>query len=150
MAEAYRKYSTAQKNADGQPVARIGDLYIAGVSSVDEVSVIATDGAITAHVTLAHLDRLGNANYAIIGQARNHNDLAYPDGPKREIIGLPMGKPEAMSLWGLLDWALTREPAELPIGTSLEHIRWTRDRLAQQVQNEIAAEKQRERRLAKS
>lgn len=42
-------------------------LYIAGLDAIDEITLIAADGRITGHITLQHLDRLGNANWAQSG-----------------------------------------------------------------------------------
>jgi hypothetical protein len=122
MAEAYRKYSTAKKNAEGQPVIRVSDLYISGVSEIDEISVIAPEGSITAHITMRHLDRLGNGNYAIAGQPIKENSYEPPTSDR---VGLPMGIPEAMALWELLDRTLAGQSVE-----GNEKLRWTRDRLA--------------------
>lgn len=130
MAKAFKKLSSARLHAEGKPVARVGDLYIVGVSGTDEAAVIATDGGISGHVTLLHLDRLGNANYAIPGEARRPNGRAYPDGPRRDLIGLPMGMPEAMALWGLLDRVLAGQSVEVDAEVDGEKLRWTRDRLA--------------------
>jgi hypothetical protein len=57
-----------------QPVIRVcigrQQVYITGFTSVDqvasaEVSLISAEGGITGHVSMRHLDRLGNANHAV-------------------------------------------------------------------------------------
>ncbi len=73
---AYRKFSTAVKKANGQPIIRVGGgspLYIVAekeLGSLTEIAVLAPysekmhSSAIVGHVTVAHLNRLGNANWA--------------------------------------------------------------------------------------
>lgn len=64
--KTFKTYGRAVKASNGQPIIRIGwHLYVVGIRSLDEVSLIASDNRITGHVTMAHLDRLGNANWAI-------------------------------------------------------------------------------------
>jgi hypothetical protein len=131
MAETFRKYGTAKKKADGLPVVRIADLYIAGVTAMDEITIFPPDhDAGSAHITMRHLDRLGNGNHAIAvephGRKQAYGELSATD---RERIGLAMGVPEAMALWSLLDRALAGQPmTEADIDG--EKLRWTRDRLA--------------------
>ena len=68
--KVFKKYNTAKEAAGGLPVIRIGDLYIAptetdligfGLTSVD---IIEPSNRIGSTVTMRHLDRLGNANWA--------------------------------------------------------------------------------------
>lgn len=66
--KAFKSYNRAKKAANGQPVLRVGDLFIVGAtrenSAVEEICLINVNGAITGSVTFRHLDRLGNANHA--------------------------------------------------------------------------------------
>ena len=63
-----KRYSAAVKLAQGAPIVRLGmgkdALYIVGMHALDEVSVIDSEGTIAGNVTLRHLQRLGNANWA--------------------------------------------------------------------------------------
>jgi hypothetical protein len=130
MAEAFRKYSTAKAKAQGQTVVRVADVYLTGVTALDEITLLSpAPGSGSAHITMRHLDRLGNGNYAIA--VAPHNRLpAYgdEDATNKSRVGLAMGIPEAMSLWELLDRVLAGNPVTDDL--SLEKLRWTRDRLA--------------------
>lgn len=135
MLQMFKKYSSAKKAAEGTPVVRISDVrdwreavYIAGASEVDEISVISADGGITGHITMRHLDRLGNGNYAVATQPITEN--AY-EPPTSDRVGLLMGKPEAFELWGVLDKVLAGQHID-----PSEKLRWTRDRLARLLQVE--------------
>lgn len=52
------------KYSDGEPIARIGDLYIVGIDPMTEISIIRNDGCITGFINMRQLDRLQNGNYA--------------------------------------------------------------------------------------
>ncbi len=74
--KSFKKLSTAKAFAKGGPVLRVGDLYVSSddaVPSYTSVDLIATDGHISGTVTIRHLERLGNANWAI---AQKHFDPA--------------------------------------------------------------------------
>ena len=58
------RLSTAIKHSDGNPVVRVGKLYITGMERFDEVSIIDKEGYITGHISMRKLDRLGNGNWA--------------------------------------------------------------------------------------
>lgn len=67
--KTFKRYSAAQKEANGQPIIRIGDVFVVGVKIETghcvEISIIdGVSGQITGSVTARHLDRLGNANHA--------------------------------------------------------------------------------------
>jgi hypothetical protein len=72
MIKNYKRYSAARKAANGRPVVKIGSIkaiycVIDGTEDATkliEVTLISGKGMITGHVTLEHLDRLGNANHA--------------------------------------------------------------------------------------
>ena len=72
--KAFRTYSAAKKAANGQAIVKVGStgrnsLYIVGdFRSYSEIEIIEPDGAIRAHVTMDHLRRLGNANWAEKGE----------------------------------------------------------------------------------
>lgn len=89
--KTFRKFSTAKAAADGQPIIRIsngGDhLYVVmdgddniGVR-LTEVGVISPTGYITGHVSLGHLDRLGNANHAKTDNPSTAKNASFPDAP---------------------------------------------------------------------
>jgi len=63
--KAYKKFSTAQKNSEGKLIVRVGDLYVVGdFKSYTGIAALNTDGTVLGHVTVKHLQRLGNANWA--------------------------------------------------------------------------------------
>lgn len=88
----FRTLRAARKFAPDKPIVRIdsgpktqvfvvvpGDAADQRLCSVD---LIAPGGVITGHVNLGHLDRLGNANWAIPGDARsNHSRIWSTPGP---------------------------------------------------------------------
>jgi hypothetical protein len=68
--KAFKTFHTALKHANGGPVLRVGDLYLAepvtdlicfGLLSID---LIGPKGHVTATITTRSLERLGNGNYA--------------------------------------------------------------------------------------
>lgn len=97
--QTFKKLSSARKAAGTNAIiqiARGGDsLYIVldGQDEISqrltEVSVINASGVITGHVTLGHLDRLGNANWAKSGERKSvvHRETAFPNAnPLREPV----------------------------------------------------------------
>lgn len=81
--KAYKKYSSAKKAAKGLPVVRIGGLYLV-VTSEDimffglaSVEIIEPSGRIGGQVTLRHLDRLQNANYAVPRDSEKTNSRIF-------------------------------------------------------------------------
>jgi hypothetical protein len=62
--KAYKRYGAARKAAEGQPIIRVGKLYIVGIDALTEIAVINSVGTLAGWVTARHLDRLGNANWA--------------------------------------------------------------------------------------
>ena len=74
MLKAFKNPARAHAEANGRPLLRIGEgrdavhIVLDGdfaTLSAKEIAIIAPDGLVTGHVTLGHLDRLGNANVAI-------------------------------------------------------------------------------------
>jgi hypothetical protein len=72
--KVFKRFSAAIKAANGKPFIQVGGpkgkrLYIVGPDDLHEVSLMATNkrGNIeyAGHVTLGHLNRLGNANHAM-------------------------------------------------------------------------------------
>jgi CRISPR/Cas system-associated protein Csm6 len=70
-AQVFKKFATAKTHANGLPIVRIDNLYIVietadknfhGITSIDLIDT--ERGNITGTVTLRHLARLGNANWA--------------------------------------------------------------------------------------
>jgi hypothetical protein len=69
MAQAFKKFSTAKALAAGRPIVKIDDLFIVietdlTAMSIASVELLSAAGRYEATVTLGHLARLGNANYA--------------------------------------------------------------------------------------
>lgn len=65
---SYRRYAAAKRAAAGRPIVRVAGIYlVADFADIDQIEVIQYDGHISGHVTLSHLQRLGNANHAIKG-----------------------------------------------------------------------------------
>jgi len=83
--KAFKRFSAAKQAANGQPIIRIGDTYLVGVTIdggyMTEISLIAPDGHISGNVTVRHLDRLGNANHATASDRYNNvgNWRIWPD-----------------------------------------------------------------------
>lgn len=79
--KTYKRYGAAIKAAQGQPIVRVGNLYIVGVDSITEVALICPKGGVAGNVTLRHLDRLGNANHAVRapGPKGNKHYVAFPE-----------------------------------------------------------------------
>lgn len=85
--KVFKRYGIAKEQANGQPILRVGcgknTLYIVGLDSIDELCVLANDGngAITGHITMKHLDRLGNGNWATAKDGLNYKfGRAYTEG----------------------------------------------------------------------
>jgi hypothetical protein len=85
--QAFKKLSTAAQHAQpGEPIVRVGDLYVVGMTSTtDEIAVLrhepsrfAERGCWTyaGHVNVGHLERLGNANWAIANNGADRADRA--------------------------------------------------------------------------
>ena len=62
--KAFKKFDTAVKHSNGEPVLRVGDLYISGLAALTEAEIINPDKYITGHITMRKLNELGNANHA--------------------------------------------------------------------------------------
>jgi hypothetical protein len=62
--KVFKSWTAAKKAAGDQPIIRIGKLLVVGATSTTEVAVINQAGPITGHITVGHLDRLGNGNWA--------------------------------------------------------------------------------------
>jgi hypothetical protein len=80
--KAYKRFSAAKTAAQGTPILRVSnELFIVGINSADSVSLISPTGQITGHVTLGHLDRLSNANWAtsLGGKDFAHGHAFQPD-----------------------------------------------------------------------
>ena len=75
--KAFKRLSAALKASNGNPILRVGDLYIVGdineLTSIDLMETNPEKGSATysACVTCGHLDRLGNANWATAGKTNN-------------------------------------------------------------------------------
>ncbi len=100
--KAFRTYKAAKEAAKGLPILMVGAgknaLYVAfdheqdplGVS-LNEVTLINDEGAYCGHVSMRHLDRLGNANYARAGavpateRCFTPHDLGEPE-PRPKMI----------------------------------------------------------------
>jgi hypothetical protein len=70
MLKAYKTYAAALKaSQDGERIVRLGErrghvLFIVGIKETDEIDIISSSEHVTGHVTIHHLERLGNANLA--------------------------------------------------------------------------------------
>jgi len=62
--KTYRNYYEARAEAGDQPILHVGDLYLTGIDENTSVDLISGAGMTGARIILAHLDRIGNANYA--------------------------------------------------------------------------------------
>lgn len=63
--KTFKRYSAALKHADGKPVLRLAhNLYIVGLDDHQSIELLDAKGHIVGQVTLRHLQRLGNANWA--------------------------------------------------------------------------------------
>jgi hypothetical protein len=66
--KSYKTYGAAKKAAGQNPIVKIGDLYIVGTTlegcGLDEIQLIDTNRHIVGNITMRHLNRLGNANWA--------------------------------------------------------------------------------------
>jgi len=71
--KVYKRYSAAKKAANGEPIIRVGDVYLVGVTKnaghCTEIAIMSGEGRITGTVTARNLDRLGNANWAVADPA---------------------------------------------------------------------------------
>jgi hypothetical protein len=68
--KVFKTYDGAKKASSGLPILRVGNLYIIGMKSLDEVTLIDSKGTHCGNVTMKHLNRLGNANWATSGDNR--------------------------------------------------------------------------------
>jgi len=82
--KVFKRASAARQAAGNAPYLRVGmgskTLYVVGLDNLglDEVAIVAPGGTITGHVTMRHLDRLGNANHAVavsVGGASAYSHL---------------------------------------------------------------------------
>lgn len=90
--KTFRRYSAAKKAANGLPIIRFGsgknEIYLVseGIDlvglKISEISLIAPDGYITGHITLSHLDRLGNGNHAFEKTGWTIDKTCFPKAPK--------------------------------------------------------------------
>ena len=63
--KSYKRYGDAVRAAHGRPIIRIGKLHLVGdITELTSINLIAGSGTITGNITVGHLDRLGNANWA--------------------------------------------------------------------------------------
>lgn len=75
--KTYKTYSAAQEAANGKPILRIGQaLHIVGCDDLGltEIAIISPSGSVSGHITMRHLNRLGNGNYA-----KAHTEWPSPD-----------------------------------------------------------------------
>lgn len=88
---SFKSARKAHEHAKGLPVVRIGNgrnaLFITGFrdlmdAQLTEVGLIVPGGGeLTGWVSLGHLERLGNANWAIRNDTNDRRDLCFPEGP---------------------------------------------------------------------
>lgn len=82
--KTYKSYAAAvraNKANPGSILVKVGDVYVVGkFHSTTELAVISDTGTITGHVTLRHLERLGNANHAtaVLDTGRGHKIFHHP------------------------------------------------------------------------
>lgn len=66
--KTYKRYSAAKKAANGEPIIRVGNLFLVGVTVADaygvSIDLLNGKGQITGSITARHLDRIGNGNHA--------------------------------------------------------------------------------------
>ena len=63
--KAFKKLSTARKNANGGPIVQCGDFYIVGMEPLQSCSIInPNSGHTVAHISMSKLECLGNGNWA--------------------------------------------------------------------------------------
>jgi hypothetical protein len=63
--KTFKRYSSALKYANGKPVLSLaGKLYVVGLDDHTSIELTDAQGHIVGQVTLRHLQRLGNANWA--------------------------------------------------------------------------------------
>ncbi len=83
--KAYKRYSTAHKAANGRPIVQITaskydneTIYIVGdFATYDQLSILRDDGRYVGNVGIAHLDRLGNANWATAQDDKDNSLLEW-------------------------------------------------------------------------
>ena len=79
--KAFKRFSAAKAAALGNPILRIGDLFLVGISTVDKygvsIDLIDAKGTITGSITARHLDRIGNGNHATA--VRPYASRIWPD-----------------------------------------------------------------------
>lgn len=75
--KTFKRFSAALKASNGNPIIRVGDLYIVGdINELTSIDLMETNpekgsASYSAHVTCGHLDRLGNANCATPRETNN-------------------------------------------------------------------------------
>jgi len=62
--DVYKKWATAKEKANGEPVVRVGNLYIVGdIKAYTEISIVDSEtGVLTGWVSVGHLSGAGNVN----------------------------------------------------------------------------------------
>lgn len=63
--KVYKTFGKAKVEAGNRPIIRLGKFYFVGCSAFTECSLIdQKTGVVCGHVSMKHLNRLGNANWA--------------------------------------------------------------------------------------
>lgn len=84
----FRKYGSAKKAANGNPVLVIRgggtELYVVIPGDrmdvkLTEIGLISGNGNYAGTVTVNHLNRLGNANYAVPSPGRSYSEDAFAE-----------------------------------------------------------------------
>lgn len=71
--KAHKKFSTAKKHCEpGKQIVKVGNLYLTGADDLTEIVVLTFKGQYDGNVIVKHLQRLGNANWAIAGDSRGN------------------------------------------------------------------------------
>jgi hypothetical protein len=97
--KAFKTYGAARKHANGGPVIRVGYIYIAAPErdlsdlGMTSIELLNSSGGITGGVTLKHLERLGNANWATANSRYGYSGsekvfgAQYGAAPERSPLG---------------------------------------------------------------
>lgn len=76
--KVYKKYNTAKRHSNGMPILKVGEFYITDIESLTQITLVdPTDGSHLGFVIAKHLNRLGNANYAIPSDSNLYKHKEY-------------------------------------------------------------------------
>jgi hypothetical protein len=68
--KTHKRFKTAKNHClEGKQIIKVGNLYLTGADDLTEIAILNDKGQYRGNVIVKHLQRLGNANWAVAGDS---------------------------------------------------------------------------------